>query len=334
MLSGAVLIALAVAQSAAATENDALRGHILKGLEYSYSENYDSARSQFEVAVELDPGDPSGYFFLCGLYGLYMSDFSTDEVDGLFLVNLLETIQKSRERMEADSADGWAHFYLGGAYAYRAYREYERGSRWTALSYALTAVGELKTCVLLDSTIYDAYMGIGSYHYFVNRLWSYVPFLGRNPERGITEIRLAAVRGTFVSVPAKEGLVHILLREKKYDEALALTKDLLARYPNSRTFHWTAGKVREDREEWELAASVYSGLMVLVEEGQPGHLYNLACCGERLAFCLHKMGEEEEAEEISERMLELIAPPYEHTGVEELRRDLSRLLSDIQKNRE
>jgi tetratricopeptide (TPR) repeat protein len=325
------LITLAVAHSVAATENDSLRGYILKGLEYSYSEDYDGARSQFEVAKDMDPADPSGYFFLCGLYGLYMNDFSTDEVDGVFLVNLLETIEKARERIEADSSDGWAHFYLGGAYAYRAYREYERSSRWKALSYALTAVGELKTSVLLDSTIYDAYMGIGSYHYFVNQLWSYVPFLGRDAEKGINEIKLAALKGTFVNVAAKEGLVHILLREKKYDEALALAGELLSEYPNSRTFRWTAGKVREEREEWELAASVYSGLMVLIEEGQLGNYYNLACCGERLAFCLCRMGEEEEARRISERMLELVEPPYEHRGVEKLRKDLQHLLADMEK---
>jgi len=312
-----------------AVEDASVEDLILSGLEYSYREDYDSARARFAQAIERDPDDPAGYFFLCGMYGLYMNDFSTDEVDGLFLVNLFQTIWVARKRLEADSSDAWAHFYLGGAYAYRAFREQQRGSKWAAFGHALTAVSALKASVSLDTTIYDAYMGIGSYHYFVNHLWSYIPFLGNDPEKGIREIDLAMERSRFVRVPAQEGLVHILLREKRHEEALGLATDLVVRYPESRTFRWTLARVCEDMEDWPAAVREYRRLYRMIETGQPGSLYNLAYCGQRLSYCLFKKGETDEALELCGDSLSLIAKPYEHREVDKLRKDLRSLLSEI-----
>jgi tetratricopeptide (TPR) repeat protein len=300
-------------------------------LDHSYHEDYDSAGAQFKAAIEESPEDPAGYFFLCGMYGFYMNDFSTDEVDGLFLINLFQTIWTAQKRLQADSSDAWAHFYLGGAYAYRAFREQQRGSKWSALGHALTAVRELKSCVSLDTTIYDAYMGIGSYHYFVNHLWSYIPFLGTNPERGINEITLAMHQATFVSVPAQEGLIHILLREKRRAEALEFARDLVRRYPESRTFRWTLGKVYEELEDWPVAVLQYRRLYRMIETGQPGNLYNLAYCGHRLSKCLFQLGEFSEATDLCQHSLTLLDGLNEHRESEKLKKDLRSLLADIMK---
>ena len=314
-----------------ATDNVTLRDYIFTGLEYSYHENYDSAKSYFKRAIEEDPDDPSGYFFLCGLYGFYMSDFSTDEVEGLFLINLFEAAEAARKRIQVDSNDGWAHFYLGGAYGYRALRKQRKGGLWGALGHALTAVAELKKSVSCDSTIYDAYMGIGSYHYFVNRLWAYVPFLGRDPDKGIREMKLAVERATFVRVPAQEGLVYILLREKRYEGALRLARDLVSKYPNSRTFYWALGKVHRDMENWENAVNTYRTLFPMIEAGQPGNYHNLAYCGERLSYCLYRLRRYTEALDICLEMLDLLGNPGDNKATVELRKDLESLREKILK---
>lgn len=310
-----------------------MKENILTGLEYSYHENYDSAKASFKRAIAEDPEDPCGYFFLCGLYGLYMSDFSTDEVEGLFLINLFEAAEAARKRIQADDTDGWAHFYLGGAYAYRALREQRKGSLWGALGHALTAVAELKKSVLSDSTIYDAYMGIGSFHYFVNRLWAYIPFLGRDPDKGIREMELAIEKGTFVTVPAQDGLVYILLREKRYEKALALARDLTRRYPDSRTFHWTLGKVYEDMQDWENGSRTYQTLLSMIEIGQPGNHHNLAYCGERLSHCLYRLHRYDEALDICLEMLDILKNPSGRGATEQLRKDLERLRERILKDK-
>jgi len=314
-----------------ATDNISLRDYILTGLEYSYHENYDSAKAYFKRAIEEDPEDPSGYFFLCGLYGLYMSDFSTDEVEGLFLINLFDAAEAARKRIQVDSNDGWAHFYLGGAYGYRALREQRKGGLWGALGHALTAVAELKKAVSCDSTIYDAYMGIGSYHYFVNRLWAYIPFLGRDPDKGIREMKLAIERGIFVRVPAQDGLTYILLREKRYERALRLARDLVSRYPNSRTFRWTLGKVHLDMEDWGNASGTYRTLLSMIETGQPGNYHNLAYCGEKLSYCLYRLHRYEDALDICLEMLDVLDNPADNEATEQLRKDLERLREKILK---
>ena len=56
------------------------------------------------------------------------------------------------------------------SFAYRAFRERRVGSNWGAFRHALTAVGALKKAVACDSTIYDAYMGIGSYLHYCHRI--------------------------------------------------------------------------------------------------------------------------------------------------------------------
>ena len=327
------IILLCLSSFSDGTDNAILRDYILTGLEYSYHENYDSAKTYFKRAIEEDPGDPSGYFFLCGLSGLYMSDFSTYEVEGLFLINLFGAAEAARKRIQTDSNDGWAHFYLGGAYAYRALREQRKRGLWGALGHALTAVAELKKSVSCDSTIYDAYMGIGSYHYFMNRLWAYVPFLGRDPDKGIREIELAMGRGTFVSIPAQEGLVYILLREKRYERGLRLAEDLVRRYPDSRTFYWTLGKVHRDMEDWENAVGIYRTLLSMIETGQPGNYHNLAYCGERLGNSLYRLHRYDEALEVCLEALDVLSNPAGTEATAQLRKDLESLREKILKAR-
>jgi tetratricopeptide (TPR) repeat protein len=329
-----LLISTLLAASAAhATDDARLKDYILTGLEYSYQEDYDSARTCFQRAIKEYPDDPAGHFFLCGLYGLYMSDFSTDDVEGLYLINLFEATRAAEKRIRADSTDGWAHFYMGGAYGYRAYREQEKGSIWSAFKYALTAVSELKKSVACDSTIYDAYMGIGSFHYFINYLWARVPFLGRDPDKGIGEIKLAVDRGVFVNVPAQDGLVYILLRERRFDEALGMAKNLLARYPNSRTFHWTMAKVYEDTDDWDSACATYRELSSLIEAGQPQNYYNQAYCGEKLTYCLYMDRKYDESLDVCKKSLDILKRGSDHKRTDELQKSLNGLLKDIQKAR-
>ncbi|MFQ5906972.1 MAG: tetratricopeptide repeat protein, partial [bacterium] len=212
-----------------------------------------------------------------------------------------------------------------------AFREQQKGNLWTALRHALTAVNELKMSVLCDSTLYDAYMGIGSYHYFINHLWSYIPLLGRDPGKGIEEIRLAVERATFVKVPAQNGLIHILLREERFDEALRLAEDLVLRYPRSRTFHWTLAEVYEDMEDWENAAGTYHKLLSMIEEGQPDNYYNMAYCGERLSYCWYMSGRYNESLLVCVRMFGLLENASDGQRTERLKEALKVLLNKIRK---
>ena len=81
--------------------------------------------------------------------------------------------------------------------------------------------------VALDPALYDAYLGIGAFDYYVATLSGFVRALaftgGGDKAQGLAKLRLAAERGRFSRVAAKLLLVGIYFPlEKKPREAWSI----------------------------------------------------------------------------------------------------------------
>lgn len=281
-------------------------GNIEKGFQLTYQERYEEARREFEMVIREDPENPSGYFFLAGLVGLRMSDFSTIEPEDEFLQHIEDALDYSRKKIEKNPGDAWAFFFLGGSYGYRAYHYHQKKSFLNAFGDALNAVEALKKAVELDSTLYDAYLGVGGYHYFIHELWGIVPFMGKDPKKGIEEVKLAMENGRYSRIAAKNGLVLLLLREKDYPAALKLALELIGEFPENRTFNWTLAKVFSEMGDWEKALLTFEKLLQLIRERQPDNLYNLLSCQLEVALVNSQLKREEVCIEICREILDQI----------------------------
>jgi tetratricopeptide (TPR) repeat protein len=282
------------------------------------------------MVIRLDEENPAGYFFYAGLLGLYMNDFMTLEPEEDFLRYINTAMSRAEKHIEmagvTESNDfqsfendssrqalAWSYFYLGGSYGYRAFHHHQKKSYINALSDLLKAAEFLEKAIEIDSTLYDAYMGIGGYHYFINELWGVVPFVGIDSKKGIQEVMIAVEKGRYSRIAAKDGLVLILLREKEYTSALKLTLDLIGEYPKNRTFTWTLAKVFSEMGDWERALQTYKKLQQLIQEGQPDNLYNLLSCKLEIASAYFQLNREKESIDICRQILDRIKGANPHS---------------------
>ncbi len=251
---------------------------ILRGIEYSYVENYDSAKACFQRVISKVPDHPAGYFFMAGLYQLYMADFVTDTLTDTFKFYADTALAKANSKIALDSTDGWWYFYKGGVLAYYAFVK-GKINILSALPLGLKATKYLKKAVARDSTIYDAYGGIGSFHFFQGML----PLMGKKKLQGLYEITLTMEKGHYNRLAAQNALCLLYIYDKQYDKAISLARDLVNRYPQSRTFLWSLCKAYQEKRDITNAVGAWERLLDMTLRDQPHTYYNiLSIC---LALC-------------------------------------------------
>jgi tetratricopeptide (TPR) repeat protein len=273
---------------------------VKEGLEYSYMEKYTEAESLFNLVIERFPDDPAGYFFKAALLDLYMLDFSTDEREGEFFELLKKAIDKSEkwERGKDNRTLAWAHFYKGASLSYKAMRLGRRRSFLKALANGLSAINELKRAVKFDSTLYDAYLGLGTYDYIISELpkfLKWLPFFGDRKEEAIKKMRIASEKSFFAKVAAMDALSWTLAYNGNTREAIEIARRLVGMYPESRSFRWTLAYALRRAGRWREALGIYKELFTLVLRDQREYPYDIAVTSYWISRMLYYSREWEEA---------------------------------------
>jgi hypothetical protein len=145
-------------------------------------------------------------------------------------------------RREPRRGESW--FYLAGAYAPLVQWRLIRGERLTAAREGKKIKDALEHALRLDPELYDAYFGIGMYHYYADvapahaRLLRWLLLLpGGDRVQGLREMRQARERGALLGGEADFQLAQITLwYESRPRDALALFESLDARYPSNPIF--------------------------------------------------------------------------------------------------
>lgn len=147
----------------------------------------------------------------------------------------------ARGRIERAPRDPQAHYELGAALGLKAsYTASVEGRLLAGFRAARGAFDAHERVLELDPRRKDAGLTVGIYRYIVAALslpvrWmAYVAGFGGGRERGIRMIEEAAAYPGETSTEAKFALVLIYNREKRYDEALAVLRQLRREYPRNR----------------------------------------------------------------------------------------------------
>ncbi len=234
-----------------------------QGQARAFQEDFAGARRLFQEVIHQAPEDPLGYLLMTGLYDLFMLDYSVNDSTAQFFryADLCEEKAQPWLRSSNPSQRAWGHFYTGAAAAYKAMRFGRNRQYLPALKHAWRALQHLQDAVALDSTLYDAYLGLGTYHYALSELPKFVkwiPGIGDKREQGLREIRLAAERGLLSRYAAKDGLAWVLAYDARPYEGVQIAQELVQEFPHSRTFRWTlafayyrAGKYRDALRTYE-----------------------------------------------------------------------------------
>lgn len=224
---------------------EVLRRHyvtVSEGVYASAMEDYRHAESLFTALGRAEPEHPMGPLMLAATLNVEMVDNERYVRNGEFWA-LLDTAEaRAKSWLARRPRDAWALCCLGHVYGYRAVWEGRFGSWFKALKRGLNARGAYHEALEADSTCVDAYIGLGSYHYWKSaksEFINWIPLIVRDDkEKGLAEMHVALERGWFTQGAAAAGLVAMNMHRKKYDSALVLAKEWQAVYPEGKAFLW------------------------------------------------------------------------------------------------
>jgi tetratricopeptide (TPR) repeat protein len=255
--------------SFAENEADSLHHLALYGIDLATTLQYDKAIDVFERVIAADPDNPMGYFLRSAAYfWMFSADMHNEELGETFKELSYEAVDVAERRLELDETDIDARFFLGGAYGSLGRYYGMKRSFLKAYWYGKKGVNILEDVVEQDSTYYDAYLGLGIYHYLADVLPRFVKILSfllgidGDRERGIQELVLAVDKGTYVQTEAMFFLGAIYTyREREYDKALNIWHDLLKKYPDNPGVLIHMGRCYANRGKCYKAVEIYKKIL-------------------------------------------------------------------------
>lgn len=223
--------------------------------------------------------NPAGCLFRAALLQAEMIDREED-LHGRRLKTLCDSTKVLSEKKLHDCSprdSALCYLYIGHQYAYRSFWEARFGSKFSALNFGFRAKGQYRKGLKVDSTLYDLYLGLGSYHYWKSVKSGFLKWLRifkDERELGIDEIKLAAEKSLFSQEAALSALIGIMINEKKYDSALSMAERMYQRFPDGISFFWPTASAYFESERYQKAFEYYDKILARLKSS-PGNYYNI-----------------------------------------------------------
>jgi hypothetical protein len=235
-----------------------------QGSEALFNLDYDVARQRFKEMTRLYPDDPTGPQMLAStlwletlnhLRRLQAAVYSTqsfyaeteDKPDARVIQDFRDltrqATQLAKARLQRNPHDPQTLYVLGATESLKATFAATVERRFmAALRSGSSAVDTHRDLLKLDSNFHDAELTIGMYDYVVGTLPLPVRILASiagtrgSKKRGIQTLERVAKEGQWTRADAKVLLIAIYKREKRFPEALALSRELQQKYPRNYLF--------------------------------------------------------------------------------------------------
>ncbi|HEX8922915.1 MAG TPA: hypothetical protein VF766_15680 [Pyrinomonadaceae bacterium] len=234
------------------------------GFEALYNLDYETARKSFREIERLFPDHPAGPQFLAATLWaqtlnesrrLQSSLYNTesfyeqkeDKPDPRMVAQFFELTrtasQLAKARLRRDPKDVEALYFLGATEGLKAaFATGVQRSFRAALSDGSSSVDRHREVIKLNPDFHDAELTIGLYEYVVGSLPGPVKLMMSligtrgSKKRGLLTIQRVAEQGSFARDDARALLIVLLKREKRYEDALLISRELGAKYPRNYLF--------------------------------------------------------------------------------------------------
>jgi tetratricopeptide (TPR) repeat protein len=191
---------LALAPAALADDVDR---YVMQGVDQLYSVRFDDAARSFDQAIAADRSDPRGYFYRANVHlWSYIFDKRQEQLT-LFLKVSDQAIATAEAKIRANSRDSRSKLFLGMTYGYKAIANARAENIMAAALSARTCYDKLNDVVRSDPKAYDAYLGLGLFHFIFGSVPKAAQFLTGlggikgDAKLGLREIETVASRGTY-----------------------------------------------------------------------------------------------------------------------------------------
>lgn len=210
----------------------------------------DCATENVNRLLQRAPDDPRSHLLHAAVsYLQFASDPDNKEHEKAFNGAVKKTIQLCQRHLARNRVDTDAMFYSGFAYIYAGAYQGKDGNYLRAYWNFKEGLNYLKRVVELDPEYYDAYFGLGLFHYYAEVMPRFIKslsfILGIEADRrlGLQELQIAAEKGTYLQSVARFMLAYIYQqRESKHEESRQLFAQLVERYPDNIYFRHGLGE--------------------------------------------------------------------------------------------
>ena len=235
-----------------------------KGSEAIFNLEYDVARQRFKEMARLYPDDPTGPQMLAttlwletlnqarrlqaAIYSTQSFYAGTEDKPDPRVVQdfrdlTRQATQLAKARLRRNPRDPQTLYVLGATESLKAAFAATVERRFiAALSSGSSGVETQRDVIKLDPSFHDAELTIGMYDYIVGTLPLPVRMLASiagahgSKKRGIQTLERVAKEGQWTRDDAKVLLIAIYKKEKRFPEALALSRELQEKYPRNYLF--------------------------------------------------------------------------------------------------
>jgi lipoprotein NlpI len=234
-------------------------------VDHFYNLEFDRAQ---EDAAQLEmehPSHPAGAFYNgVAIFQQYLLEYPPQEST---LTHFEQTMQRTLMEARALEATDPAlsHYYQGAALGFLARVAVARHRYAAAIPKARQGRIHLEKAIALDPHLEDAYMGLGMYDYFADRMPAAVkPFaylmmgMWGNRERGLKYLNRTREYGHAARMEATSILAAIYASqsEKRWEDARPLFSELSARYPKNPRYRLGLAYVLQREGRWADALEV------------------------------------------------------------------------------
>jgi hypothetical protein len=259
---------------------------ILEGIDLTCQENYGGADSVFQYVTREFPDHAAGYVYQAGVVLARAID-NEMEVDLVKFDSLIDLGKKKANVMiESGSDRTWGNFFMGAAHGSDSYARVYRGDWFGGARKGFSSVSSFKDAVKLDSTLYDAYAGIGAFYYWRSRkteFFNWIPFVGDDRSEAFILLTKSMEKGTYNRFAALSMLVAIYTDAGMFENAVTCCREGLKHYPRNRAFLWGLATALHKAEKWSDAAVAYQQLLDAIMESQDHNHYSEIVCRLNLA---------------------------------------------------
>lgn len=308
-----IVLACVFALAQAASIEGTARSEYAAGFAAAYNLDYAEAREHFERVLRRSPDDVRAHRGLATVAWLQITfargTVTADEflggstrndvqlpppppeLAGRFQTHAARALAIAERLVAAAPQSTDAHYQVGAAVGLIAsYTATIEGRIVGAFRSAKRAYDEHERVLALDPARKDAGLIVGTYRYLVSTLslpgrWvAYLVGFGGDRELGVRMMEDAARYAGESQGEAKFALVLIYNRERRFDEALRVLRELQRDYPRNRLLWLEAGATAIRAERFDDALRVLREGMARLERDERPRAF-----GER-ALWFHKIG--------------------------------------------
>jgi hypothetical protein len=309
---------------------------LFKGIAYIHTNKFNEAFQEFEKLIQLFPDDPLGYFYMAAAYENMMDNYRnySPPYRSEFEKYANLAIEKGKLRKEKKTATAEDYLYLGGAYGYRGIYKSFIGQWWGAFKDGWKAKPLLEKSLELDSTLYDAYLGLGEYWFWRTvkaKALIWLPFVGDNRKKGINMLKLITEKGKYTKVEGDLALLRIYVENKDYPQALILSQKIKEEVGDSSAYRlWFTGLAQEKLRDYRSAIATYLSLLAILKSSAYYHPAGEIECRYYLANCYYKERDFTSCRSQLNALMEFAPKWGKEDNLEDFFKQAKKLLKEVQ----